>query len=183
MSDVVTTIAIAAGTAIGVAVATNWTVGPRLEARNRKIQAAHMGREQLASQLRAITAACERLQGIQIPAGVPAEIQTAIRGERARWRAQVDTATADLVDNLEIFALTFHGELGIRDTGVRAVGMMRMVWLSGRSDDRKVEIIREIAINLHAFYFGGFRSMLHPRRAITAREDLKARLDALEAGQ
>lgn len=33
MSDVVTTIAIAAGTAIGVAVATNWTVGPRLEAR------------------------------------------------------------------------------------------------------------------------------------------------------
>lgn len=183
MTDVISAIAIAAGTAIGVAVATNWTVGPRLEARNREIQAAHIAREELGTQLRAILSACTRLRSAQIPASVAPAVQAAIRAERGRWRQQLDAATASLIDNFESFALTFRGQMGIRDMGIRTVGAMRFVWLSERTEARKLEIIQELAGNLHDFYFAGFRSMLHPRRAIAARENLQARLATLEAGE
>jgi hypothetical protein len=179
----ITTIAITVGSSAATALVVGLAISPRLEARNRRIQAAHIARDELGTQLRAILSACTRLRSAQIPASATAPVQAAIRTERERWRQQLDSATASLIDNFESFALTFRGQMGIRDSGIRTVGAMRFVWLSARREERKLEIIQELAGNLHDFYFAGFRSMLHPRRAIAARVDLQARLTSLEAGE
>ncbi|MEY9942319.1 hypothetical protein [Streptacidiphilus sp. MAP5-3] len=62
MSDMLTTVVTAAVTAVIVAPVTAFTVGPRLEARNRTIQAAFQAREECGRELLAMLSYCALLQ-------------------------------------------------------------------------------------------------------------------------
>jgi hypothetical protein len=80
------------------------TVLPRLEARNKKIAAAHAARDQFSTSVFTILAACGRLQAIALPAGASHAVSEAIGRERRRWLDQIDEATRFMIDNVEQFA-------------------------------------------------------------------------------
>lgn len=182
MSDAMTTIVTAAVTAIVVAPLMSFTVGPRIEARNREIQARFQAREECSRQLLAMLSYCALLQSAPIPRDASSRVQAAVREERKRWRSGIDDSTRHLIDQLYGYALTFHTGMKIRENLITSAGALRAVWISDRNDDEKLALIDEIGTNLHAFYFSSLRAkIMHPQRAQKTRKDLLAKLEELGA--
>jgi hypothetical protein len=105
-----------------------------------------------------------------------------LRGERARWRDGIGASTEYLIDHLHGFGLTFVPWLNLRRDLIRGVGALRAVWISDRSEARKLELIDRIGTNLQLFYFSGVLSRtLHAKRSLAARQALITTLEEAEA--
>jgi hypothetical protein len=99
--------------ALATTVVLNVTVGPRLEARNRRIQAAHRSRDQFSASVSTILAATDRLQGVDYPDKMSPTVRAALQAERDRWITQINDTTQYLIDNLELYALGYISSLPV----------------------------------------------------------------------
>lgn len=143
-------------TALVTTVAVNYLVVPRLEARNRRIQAAHIARDRFSDSVFSILGAAVRLLGVEIPDDANEELHEALSQERRRWLGQIDEATRYLVDNIEAFAFTYIGALDFRDLVIAYAGNARMVWISQRSEQAKLRLLLDLTSPVQNIYFAAW---------------------------
>jgi len=83
------------------------------------------------------------------------------RIERERSELQVDEATAYLFDNIEFFAMTYPGALGLRELAMEYATTSRLVWISNRSLARKVELLQSLSAPIEVIFFGYWWKRVH----------------------
>ncbi|MFI6063614.1 hypothetical protein [Streptomyces sp. NPDC051286] len=149
---------------------------PLLEVRNRRFQTKMQAREKFQANMLTVLSAATRLLATSIPAEATDTVRTALREERARWRAQIDEATRYLTDHFEQIAFAYAGSR-IPELAVRYSGNARMVWISDRSEARKLNALRDITQHCHALFFDS--PLYAPQRARSWQE-LERLLDELE---
>jgi hypothetical protein len=141
---------------IGVSVATfvvlGLTVGPRLAARTKRIQAVHDDRDRFGAGVLDILALCGNLEQITIPPDAIDERRARLQAERDRWLTQIDEITAWLADHWQRVALSYAGAMGVRDLVARYIGAARGLWLSGRPLDERVRMLRELTEPVQTIY-------------------------------
>ncbi|WP_328406406.1 hypothetical protein OHS70_38390 (plasmid) [Streptomyces sp. NBC_00390] len=79
-------------------------------------------------------------------------VRTALREERARWRAQIDDATKYLTDQAVQLLFAYRGPQ-LPDLAVRYSSTARGVWISDRTEDRKLTALQEITQHCHSLFF------------------------------
>ncbi|MGW0842122.1 hypothetical protein ACWD26_18495 [Streptomyces sp. NPDC002787] len=156
MPNTVWTVLVATVTALVTTVATGVLVSPRLEARKRRIQEAHIARDTFSASLLTIISACARLQSLPLPAPDDPDCTDVVRArlaaERERWMQQLDDATRWLIDHVETYSAGWPlGEL--RDVAARYAAASRMVMISERSEEAKVELLAKLAAPVQGIYF------------------------------
>lgn len=144
---------IAVVTALATTAATSLLIAPRLEARNRRIQATYMAREQFSESVFAILGAVGRLIDIEVPEDIDEALREAFAGEQSRWRGQIDEATRHLVDHLQDFAFTYIGAMGFRDLVISYAANARMVWISQRAEQEKLRLLLDLTSPVQNIYF------------------------------
>jgi hypothetical protein len=141
---------------VGVSVATllviGLTVGPRLAARSKRVQAAHDSRDRFNDSVLDILALCSNLEAV-VSLDMADTLRPRLQSERDRWLGQVDEITAWLVDHWQRVALGYAGAMGIRDLVVRYIAVARGVWLSDRPLDKRVQTLREITEPVQTIFF------------------------------
>ncbi|OKH91521.1 hypothetical protein [Streptomyces uncialis] len=145
MPNWLTTVMIAAVTATVAATLTGLLAAPRLEARNRRLQALQLERELFGAATLKIWMYASRLRKLTPPDGS----RSSLEGDRSRWLAEIDAASRTLVDC--IAPLTYIGPIG--RLALRYALSLRGVWLSGRSDAAKLELVAEMAAAAQKIYF------------------------------
>lgn len=156
MPNIAWTLLAATVTALVTTIATGVLVIPRLEARKRRIQEAHTARDTFNSSLLTIISACTRLQSLPLPAADDPDCTEVVRArlaaERERWMQQLDDATRWLIDHVETYAAGWPlGEL--RTMAAHYAAASRMVMISERSEEAKVELLAELAGPVQGIYF------------------------------
>lgn len=147
-----TTALISIVTALLTLVVSGRYVSPLLEVRNRRFQMKMQAREEFQANLLTILSAVTRLLAVHVPAEASDTVRSALRSERARWHAQIDEATMRLTDRCEQFAFSYAGSR-IPELAVRYSGNVRMVWISDRSEVRKLSALRDVTQHCHALLF------------------------------
>lgn len=153
MPNLIYTVLVAALTAVVVLTVNSLTVMPRLEARNRRIQAAHRARDAFESNVLIILGSCQRLGGWQVPSDASPKVRQAVLAERERWFRQLDDATMQMVDQVEQFALGYVSYMGIQDLAIRYAGAVRAVMISERAKVEKVELLVRLTEPVHGVFF------------------------------
>jgi hypothetical protein len=163
---------------LATGVVTGLTVGPRLAARGKRIQAAHDDRDRFGDSVLDILALCGNLEKVQIESDLPDSLSSCLQGERDRWIGQIDEITIWLVDHWQRIALGYSKRLGLLNLVTRYVAMARGLWLSDRPLDQRVRLLRELTGHIQTIYFTR-RWRVFP---IISREitELRTKLDALE---
>ncbi|MFB7932860.1 hypothetical protein ACFC4C_27535 [Streptomyces sp. NPDC056039] len=156
MPNIVWPLLAATVTALVTTIATGVLVIPRLEARKRRIQEAHIARDTFNSTLLTIISACNRLQSLPLPAPDDPDCTEVMRArlaaERERWMQQLDEATRWLIDHVETYAAGWPlGELRIM--AAQHAAASRMVMISERPEETKVELLAELAGPVQGIYF------------------------------
>ncbi|WP_103509672.1 hypothetical protein [Streptomyces sp. SM13] len=173
-----TTALIAIVTSLLTLIVSGRYVSPLLEVRNRRFQAKMQARERFQADMLTIMSATTRLLATPIPAETTDALRAALREERLRWRAQIDDATKHLTDHFEEVAFSFAQSRALTETAVRYSGTARMVWISDRAEDRKLNALRDTTQHCHALFFDGPLYLV--QRARAGRE-LERLLDELES--
>lgn len=145
----VSSVAVPVGVSLLTVLVTGLTVGPRLTARGKRVQAAHDGRDQFNEKVLDLLALCANLEGLTDPASISEGLQ----GERDRWVEQVGEITAWLADHWQRFALTYISMAGLRDLVAQYAGAVRGVWLSGRSLTERVQLVKDLTGPVQTLYF------------------------------
>jgi len=153
MSVWLTSVVVPVGVSVGASVVTQLTVGPRLAARGKRIQAANDWRDQFNDRVVDILALCGNLQTVTHSPDLPGEARSRLEGERDRWVGQIDEITAWMVDHWQGFALTYLGVAGVRDLVGEYVMVSRGVWLSGRDLDERVRLLKELTEPVQTIFF------------------------------
>ena len=164
--------------ALAIIVVGSYTVLPRANARVKKIEAAHMDRDRFNSHEKTILAACEKLTATATSPETSYSTVQRLRGERERWLAQIDEATMWIVDNVERFAPTYiNVALGYRDLLARYSFLVRMVWISERSEEERLGLVKELTEPIHLIFFvrTGWRTAAARPREVAR---LKAKIDS-----
>ena len=168
------------GVSLATGVLTALTVGPRLTARGKRIQAAHDNRDRFGDSVLDILALCANLEKVQIESDLPDSLRSRVQGERDRWLSQVDETTTWLVDHWQRFALGYSKRLDLMNIVARYVTAARGLWLSELPLDQQVRMLRELTEHVQNIYFTRrWRVVMTIRQEIT---DLRTNLDALEGG-
>ena len=141
------------GIALVTTVLVNLTVGPRLAARSKRIQAVHDSRDRFGDYVLDILAVCTNLQTVVDSRSVGGEVASQLQQERKRWEDEIDEATAWLADHWQRFALSYLGSLDLRELIVKYVGGARGVWLSNRSLDERVRMVKEMTEPIQTIFF------------------------------
>ncbi|MER5511553.1 hypothetical protein ABT052_40510 [Streptomyces sp. NPDC002766] len=102
-----------------------------------------------------------------------------VREERARWRTQVDEATTYLTDHAIQLLIAYKGDR-IPTMAVRYSGDMRGLWISNRSEERKLLLLRDATQHCHTLFFD---SPLYILRRARAAQQLERLLNELESPQ
>lgn len=139
--------------ALATTVVTQYALAPRLEARKRRVLAAHEWRDQFSASLLTIVTAAGRLQTMEVPDGASATVRSAIERDRQRWLEQIDEASRHLVDHMERYALGYIGWGGYRDLAIRYAFLTRAVWVSDRLQAHRVELIRRLGEPVQSIFF------------------------------
>lgn len=181
MSSWTTTVPIAVATSFVTTATLALTVGPRLEARNRRIQAAHIARDKFSENVLVVLSACARLQAIQIPSDAAPAVRDALREERRRCREQLDEATAWLADHLHAYALGYVGALGLREMLVDYAAVTRFIFISQRREEDKLSMIEELTGHIQNIFFA--RLSIRVRQLNVSRRQLRTRLDSFRDTQ
>jgi hypothetical protein len=134
-------------------ITTQLTVGPRLAARGKRIQAAHDSRDRFNDAILNILALTTNLESTAIPPETDEPTRSRLQDERNRWLAQIDETTAWLADHWQHIALGYTGLLNVRDLVVRYLGAARGLWLSGRPLDDRVRMLRELTEPVQTIFF------------------------------
>jgi hypothetical protein len=178
MSIWVTSVLLPIGVAVATTVLIGLTVGPRLAARGKRIQAAHDSRDRFGDSVLDILALCSDLEKVRIQPETTDPLRSRLQGERDRWLSQVDERTIWLVDHWQWFALGYSKRMDVRNLVARYVADARGLWLSDRPLEERVRMLRELTEHIQAIYFARRwrAAMAVPREIIR----LRAKLDILE---
>jgi hypothetical protein len=98
---------IAVVTAVLTTTVASLTVVPRLEARNRRIQAGHQAREGFGIAILTVLVTGSLLSNLTIPQDATAPVRDSLEREGARWRQQLDKATEELADSTAPLSFVF----------------------------------------------------------------------------
>lgn len=177
MSIWVTSVVIPVGVSLATSTLYGVTLGPRLAARNKRVQAAHDCRDQLNEAVLDVLALCSNLETVAVPSDLPDEALGRLLAERERWVSQIDERTVWLVDHWQRFALTYVGLAGMRNILAEYVMVARGVWLSGRSLEERVRLLRELTEPVQGLYFTARWRMV--TRIVRERARLRRALDHL----
>jgi len=146
-------VALPVGVSLATTIVVSLSVGPRLAARSKRIQAAHDSRDRFSDSVLDILALCGNLRPVlRDPAfGDPSRSQ--LQCECKRWEGQIDETTAWLVDHWQRFALGYLGARGARNLIVEYVASARGVWLSARPLDERVRLLEEMTEPIQTIFF------------------------------
>lgn len=137
------TVLVAVITALLTSLATEVLVSPRLEARKRRIQAAHDSRDEFTTIIFNLLTYTSRLRNLTLPADGPTLIYNRLAAEQQRWTDRIGEVTQRLIDDGISGAMTYPGWLGRLGTDFAAC--CRLVWLSERPLPRKIELLNDLA--------------------------------------
>jgi hypothetical protein len=177
MSNWMTSILLPIGVSIATTALTALTVGPRLAARGKRIQAAHDNRDRFGDSVLDILALCANLETVGVQPGIADPMRSRLQGERDRWLSQIDEVTTWLVDHWQRVALGYV-RADVRNLVVRYVADGRGLWLSDRPLDERVRMLRELSEHVQTIYFA--RRWRVATTVPQAINDLRAKLDILE---
>lgn len=110
MSDMATwehSVIIPVGVAIATVIVTSLTVGPRLAARGKRIQADHDARDQFTNSILDLLALCANLQMVTISDTNEEPRRSRLQAERQRWETQIGEVTTWLIDHWQRYALGY----------------------------------------------------------------------------
>ena len=141
------------GISLVTTVLVSLTVGPRLAARSKRIQAVHDSRDHFSDCVLDILAVCGNLQNVINDPSVGDEFGSRLQEERKRWEGQIDEATAWLADHWQRFALSYLGSLDLRELIVKYVASARGIWLSNRPLDQRVQMLKEMTEPVQTIFF------------------------------
>jgi hypothetical protein len=174
----VTSVLSSAGVSAVTAVVIGLTVGPRLAARSKRIQAAHDNRDRFGDSVLDLLALCGNLEQFTIPPAAADPVRSRLQGERDRWISQVDEITAWLADHWQHVALGYVGTMGVRELAVRYAADARGLWLSGRPLEERVRLLRELSEPVQTIFFARRWRVVSKVPGEIAR--LRAMLDVLD---
>ena len=178
MSIWVSSVLVPIGVSLATGVLTALTVGPRLAARGKRIQAAHDSRDRFGDSVLDILALCANLEKVQIESDLPDSLRSRVQGERDRWIGQIGETTTWLVDHWQRFALGYSKRLDLLNLVARYVTAARGLWLSDLPLDQRVRMLRELTEHVQNIYFTRrWRVVTTIRQEIT---ELRTKLDLLE---
>ena len=143
MSTWMTSVLLPVCVSMATAVLIGLTVGPRLAARGKRIQAAHDSRDRFGESVLDILALCSKLEKVHVQSEIRDPMRSRLQGERDRWLSQIDERTIWLADHWQQFALGYSRRLDVRDLVARYVGGARGLWLSGRPLEERARMLRE----------------------------------------
>lgn len=165
---------IAVVTAVLTTTVASLTVVPRLEARNRGIQAGHQAREGFGIAILTVLVTGSLLSNLTIPQDATAPVRDSLEREGARWRQQLDKATEELADSTAPLSFVFV----LRDVAIRFAFTSRMVWISERDEADKLKALLELAGAAQNLYFTAWwrrpkrvRSLNHLVRVMDALQE------------
>ncbi|MEU3341997.1 hypothetical protein [Streptomyces sp. NPDC006668] len=151
------TLLVAAATSVVTTLAVGVLVAPRMEARKKRIGEVHTARDTFGSHMLRIISTCHQLQAIQPPADDDPNWTPVLRerlaGERARWWHQIDDSTRWMIDNV----VTYAGSWPVRrliKLPITYAGHARMVVLSEREENTKLELLLQLTVPIQRQYFG-----------------------------
>ncbi|TLQ46055.1 hypothetical protein [Streptomyces marianii] len=165
---------VAVVTALTTTLVTSLTILPRLEARNRKIQAGHQDRERYGQAVLTILTCSARLTNLVIPDEASPTVREALIGEGERWRQKIDTATKDLADSIAPLSYIWF----LKDVALRFALVSRLVWISERSESAKLAALLDLSGAAQGLFFAAW--WRRPKRAKCMRQ-LVQLTDDLEA--
>jgi len=178
---VLETMLIALATSLVTTVGTGWLVMPRLEARKRRIMEMHQARDQFLAMMLRVLSACARLRNVEAPdsndSGWTPVMRERVGVERARWVKQLDEATEWMVDNMEMYGVTWPSNL-LRGLIGNYVTTARWVMVSERQDDRKAELLVELTTPVWQV-FGSRGWQRGPLRMARAQRRLEASIEEI----
>jgi hypothetical protein len=141
------------GVSLVTTILVSLSVGPRLSARSKRIQAAHDSRDRFSESVLDILALCGNLRPALRDPGFGDPSRSQLKSECKRWEGQIDETTAWLADHWQRFALGYAGALGVRDLVVEYVASARGVWLSDRPLDERVRLLEEMTGSIQTIFF------------------------------
>ncbi|WP_326655645.1 hypothetical protein [Streptomyces sp. NBC_01750] len=157
MPNTVWTLLVAAVTAVVTALAVGLFVTPRMEARRKRLGEVHTARDTFGAHMMRIISASSLLQRIQLPLaddpGWTPVMRERLAGERERWLQQLDDATRWLIDNVATYAGSWPMSHLIQ-FAVDYAGNVRMVVLSEREEDTKLELLLALTVPVQRQFFG-----------------------------
>lgn len=180
MSIWVTSVLLPIGVSVGTVLVIGLTVGPRLAARGKRIQAAHDSRDRFGDSVLDILALCSNLETVTITPEMTDPFRARMQGERDRWLSQIDETTTWLVDHWQRVAPGYVAPMGVQDLVARYVATARGFWLSDRPLEERVRMLRELTEPVQSIYFTRRWRVAGRIPAEIAR--LRRMLDALENG-
>ncbi|GHD76389.1 hypothetical protein GCM10010317_092860 [Streptomyces mirabilis] len=136
-------------------------------------------RERFQANMQILLSAVMKLLAAPVPPEASETVRTALREERVRSRAHVDEATKCLADDFVQLLFAYAGSR-LPDLAVRYASNARGVWISDRSEDRKLTALRDATQHCHALFFD---SPLYARQRARSWRELERLLDVLEAPQ
>jgi hypothetical protein len=166
------------GVSVATTLVTGLTVGPRLAARGKRIQAAHDSRDRFGDAVLDILALCGNLEATDIRPDAAEPLSPKVQAERDRWLSQIDETTGWLVDHWQQFALTYRGANGIRNLVAEYVMTARGVWLSDRPLDVRIRLLMGLTEPVQTIYFASRWRVVKDLRDEMAR--LRAMLDSAD---
>lgn len=143
------------GLPVIVAYLTTKVVG-RVERQKLDRDEAWRSRTQLRDDLLRLEKLATKLLAIQPEDGMSAVVRTSLMTERDRWLQRIDDISMRLSDEGEDAALTYiNSVMNTPGVVIRCIANVRMVWLSERTESRKLELINGIAAGLRSLLFLG----------------------------
>jgi hypothetical protein len=146
MSDMATwehSVIIPVGVAIATVIVTSLTVGPRLAARSKRIQADHDARDQFTNSILDLRALCANLQTVAISDTIEEPRRSSLQAERDRWETQIGEITTWLIDHWQRYALGHFSKTGIPHLITRYVFAVWGIWISARPLDARVRMLKD----------------------------------------
>lgn len=145
------TFLVAMATSAATTLVVDYALRPRLEARKTRILAVHAHRDEFSSHVLALMVNCSRLKETQ---DVDQNLELAgLLPERERWRSKIDESTLWLIDNMELYALSYVRAGGIQELLTRYAPAARGVWLSERNEADKIELLLEMSGLVKEYFF------------------------------
>ena len=146
-------VALPVGVSLATTLIVSLTIGPRLAARGKRIQAAHDSRDDFSNYVLDLLALCGNLRAPLRDGVLNDPSRAQLQNECKRWEDQIDQITEWLVDHWQRFAFGYAGALGVRDLIVRYVASARGVWLSDRSLEERVRLVEEMTTAIQSIFF------------------------------
>ncbi|MFE1923431.1 hypothetical protein ACFW91_12775 [Streptomyces asoensis] len=165
---------VAVVTALATTLVSSVTILPRLEARNRKIQAGHQDRERFGQAVLTVLTCSARLTNLVIPDDASPVVREALIGEGERWRQKIDAATKDLADSIAPLSYIWF----LKDVALRFALVSRLVWISERSESAKLSVLLELSGSVQGLFFAAW--WRRPKRAKCMRHLVQI-MDDLQA--